>query len=84
MDTINGRMTFKTYQALRSLTDHDLFTRIEEEKRLTDLLEKAYLESRYENNYAVNENDLTVFFDKVKLLQDTCKELVEIKTDLEV
>lgn len=53
----------------------------EEEKRLTDLLEKAYLESRYENKYAVNENDLTVFFEKVKLLQDTCKELVEIKTD---
>jgi HEPN domain-containing protein len=57
---------------------------VEEEKRLTILLEKAYLESRYENNYAVNENDLTVFFERLKLLQDSCKELVELKTDLDI
>lgn len=53
-----------------------------EEKRLTELLEKAYLESRYETNYAVNENDLIVLFERIKLLQKSCKELVQLKTDL--
>jgi HEPN domain-containing protein len=57
---------------------------IVEEKRLTELLEKAYLESRYESNYEVNEKDLTIFFEKVKSLQETCKELVEAKTDLDI
>jgi HEPN domain-containing protein len=53
----------------------------QEEKRLTELLNSAYLSSRYESNYEINENDLNIIFDKVKALQDVCKELVEIKTD---
>jgi HEPN domain-containing protein len=53
----------------------------EEEKRLTELLNNAYLESRYDSNYEVNENDLNIIFEKVKVLQNTCKELVEIKTN---
>jgi HEPN domain-containing protein len=53
----------------------------EEEKRLTELLNNAYLDSRYDTNYSVTENDLMIIFEKVKLLQDICKELVETKTN---
>jgi len=51
----------------------------EEEKRLLDILEKAYLSARYEDQYEIQENDLDVLFTKVKQLQATAKEIVEEK-----
>lgn len=53
----------------------------EEEKRLTELLNNAYLASRYDTNYAVNESELSIVFEKVKILQEVCKELVDVKTN---
>jgi HEPN domain-containing protein len=53
----------------------------QEEKRLTELLNSAYLSSRYDSHYEVSEIDLNIIFEKVKALQDVCKRLVEIKTN---
>jgi HEPN domain-containing protein len=48
----------------------------DEEKRLLEILEKGYLEARYEA-FAIDENDLLILFEKVKLLLSTANEIVE-------
>lgn len=57
------------------------FERIEIEKefKLFELLRKAYVDARYENNYKINENELKILAKKVELLKKTVKELYEKK-----
>ncbi|NRB10324.1 MAG: HEPN domain-containing protein [Rickettsiaceae bacterium] len=42
----------------------------EEEKRLFELLRKAYVDSRYKRSYKITKEELTWLIDKVKLLED--------------
>lgn len=50
-----------------------------EGKLLIDILDKAYIGARYDEQYSIQENDLTILFEKVKLLLETAKEIVETK-----
>ncbi|WP_298737639.1 HEPN domain-containing protein [uncultured Chitinophaga sp.] len=52
----------------------------DEEKRLLDILENAYLKARYDSQYNIPECDLSKLFDKVMRLQETAKKIVEEKT----
>ena len=52
----------------------------EEEKRLLDILENAYLKARYEDWYIVPENDLSSLFQKVVQLQEAATKIIEEKT----
>lgn len=52
-----------------------------EESRLLDLLENAYLKSRYELAYPVSEKDLSALFDKVKALQEAAVHIVTRETE---
>ena len=51
----------------------------EDEKRLLDILEKAYLSARYEDQYIISEDDLSRLFEKVKHLMDIAIEIVKDK-----
>jgi HEPN domain-containing protein len=52
----------------------------DEEKRLLDILENAYLKARYDGQYNIPEDDLSKLFDKVIRIQETAKEIVTKKT----
>jgi len=52
----------------------------DEEKRLLDILENAYLKARYDNQYNIPDDDLSKLFDKVIRLQEAAKKIVEEKT----
>lgn len=52
----------------------------EEEKRLLDILENAYLKARYENEYILPEGDLPVLFERVTQLQEAATRIIEIRT----
>jgi len=47
------------------------------DKRLLDILEKAYLRSRYEDNYVIDANDIAYLFDAVKQLLFSSKDYVQ-------
>lgn len=48
-----------------------------EDKRFLHWLDRAYLASRYEEQYPVTNNDLALLFEKVKLLHQAAREAVE-------
>jgi hypothetical protein len=49
----------------------DVFPRkTENEKRLFGLLQKAYLDTRYKENYAITNVDLTSLIENVKQIQE--------------
>ncbi|GAA0564385.1 HEPN domain-containing protein [Chitinophaga japonensis] len=52
----------------------------EEEKRLLDILENAYLKARYEDQYIVTENDFSLLFKRVMQLQQAATKIIEEKT----
>lgn len=47
----------------------------EEEKRILDVLENAYSHARYDNDFQIPEEDLTVLFEKVTLLHETAQKV---------
>jgi uncharacterized protein len=49
----------------------------ETEKRVLDILDKAYLSSRYEDNYVTGDEDNTYLFEKIKQLLTFSKAYVE-------
>lgn len=49
----------------------------EEEKHLLDVLEASYLDSRYEHNYCISENDLDLLIEKARQLHISAKEIIE-------
>jgi HEPN domain-containing protein len=51
----------------------------EEEKRLLDILENAYLSARYKDYYEVCENDLSLLFKKLTQLQTAANEVIKEK-----
>ncbi len=51
----------------------------ENEERLLDILDSAYLRARYQDNYAIDENDLATLFERVKQLLSASKEFVQTK-----
>jgi HEPN domain-containing protein len=53
----------------------------DEEKRLTKLLEDAYLGGRYEENFTVKPNDLELLMTKVRRLHQCSLDLVKHKLD---
>jgi len=48
-----------------------------ENKRLIQLLDKAYIDARYENQYSIEEKDQKMIFDKVTLLHTVAKDVVK-------
>ncbi|HEX7904870.1 MAG TPA: HEPN domain-containing protein [Chitinophagaceae bacterium] len=50
---------------------------IPENKRLIQLLDMAYINARYEKEYSIEEKDLALIFEKVKLLHDLAKTVAE-------
>ncbi|WPV65964.1 HEPN domain-containing protein [Chitinophaga sp. LS1] len=51
----------------------------EDEKHLLNVLENAYLNARYGEQYDIPDNELPLLFQKVELLQTTAKEIVAKK-----
>jgi HEPN domain-containing protein len=56
---------------------NECFPGIKVEHKLLEILDTAYLRARYEENYAIEDNDLALLFEKVKLLLISSKEFVE-------
>jgi HEPN domain-containing protein len=54
----------------------------EEEKNLLDILEKGYVDARYEDDFKVEEGVFPLLFERVKLFQDTAYEVVKQQTTL--
>jgi len=52
-----------------------------EESRLLNLLENAYLKSRYEQEYPALEKDLSALFGKVGALQEAAVHIVSRETE---
>jgi predicted nucleotidyltransferase/HEPN domain-containing protein len=50
-----------------------------DDKRLFDLLRRAYTEARYNKNYRINADDLRALQARVELLRDTTRQLCEEK-----
>lgn len=48
-----------------------------EEKRLFTLLQKAYVEARYNRHFVVTEEDIKALLPQVELLRDICREVCE-------
>ena len=72
-----GKLAGKLHPSLR-----DVFPRAEpEDKRVWDLLKKAYIDARYSTKYVVTENELRVMAGRVKDLRDrverVCRERIE-------
>lgn len=51
----------------------------DDEKRLLDILESAYLNARYGDPAPISENDLVFLFEKIKQLQILAKKIIESK-----
>ena len=49
----------------------------EEEKRLFDLLQDAYVQARYNKNFDVTKEDIEALIPKVELLRDVTKQCCE-------
>jgi len=47
------------------------------EKHLLDVLENAYLNSRYDNQYTIDDDDLRILFERTKRVLDTAQEMIE-------
>lgn len=50
---------------------------IPENKRLIQLLDKAYIDARYENQYSIEKKDLEMIFEKVTLLRILTKDVAK-------
>lgn len=50
---------------------------IPENKRLMQLLDKAYIDARYEKEYSIEEKDLEMIFDKITLLHVLTKDVAK-------
>jgi HEPN domain-containing protein len=69
-------LTFKKYCRRLAPELNTIFPgNTEEEEKLLQLLEKAYLNGRYARTFDVEEEMLAVLFERVALLQSTAKEL---------
>lgn len=53
----------------------------EEEKRLFELLRKAYVDARYNRNYTITADELTWLANRVKHLQEITKEICQKKVE---
>jgi HEPN domain-containing protein len=58
-----------------------LSTNEEEENRLLHLLEKAYLESRYTDNFIISDNDITLLTDGAEKLHERVEKIFKEKME---
>ena len=59
------------YASLVSYQLPDIFPqKTEQDKRLFDLLQKAYIDARYKENYKINSDDLQCLTEKVRYIQE--------------
>jgi HEPN domain-containing protein len=48
-----------------------------QEKRLLELLDNAYLDTRYGTNYIISEEELSLLFERIRLLHETAQKIFE-------
>jgi HEPN domain-containing protein len=51
------------------------------EKRLLELLDSAYLNTRYNENFTISEEELTILFERIHLLHETTQKVFEETVD---
>lgn len=68
------------YSSMVSYTITDIFSRISaKNERLFQLLQRAYIDSRYKEDYLMRTDDLILLTDKVRTLLDILKNVKQVQ-----